>query len=252
MNKESNDGMRSADVSRTYRELATERVPETLNEAILQQATLAVSPPQKRWYRSWQHPLAAAATVALSLAVVMQIYDPAPLTAIQGEESHELADSQERRDSVVLDQPASAPADAAEVRDAETSSVRSNFLPQSPTVMDNAAEQMRLRTGPNNREPTIDAAGLDEAVAETSVARRQHSEQNAATSVQGTTSPALAHDGAQADEGLAEDTMCSSVEKSAKDWWTCIQNLRHQGQTAAADDEVERFLRQYPEFLENK
>ena len=59
-------------VSRAYREVADESAPERLNQAILGQARKAARPRYAR-SRAWTRPLAWAATVALSVAVVLEV-----------------------------------------------------------------------------------------------------------------------------------------------------------------------------------
>lgn len=67
-------------VSRTYRESASERVPEALDRAVLRQAKHHSS---QRYSRSiiWLRPVAWAATIGLSLAIVLEFSDvPQPET----------------------------------------------------------------------------------------------------------------------------------------------------------------------------
>jgi len=65
-------------VSRAYREIADESAPERLNQAILGLARKAARPRYAR-SRAWTRPLAWAATVALSVAVVLEVMQlPAP------------------------------------------------------------------------------------------------------------------------------------------------------------------------------
>ena len=57
---------------RQYRELAGERTPEHLNASILAQAGKAATPGYGR-FRAWTRPLAWAATIALSVALVLEL-----------------------------------------------------------------------------------------------------------------------------------------------------------------------------------
>jgi len=57
-------------VSRAYRDLARERPPEALDERLRAQARRASS------VRPWQRPLAVAATLALAVALVLQVATP--------------------------------------------------------------------------------------------------------------------------------------------------------------------------------
>ncbi len=66
------DSVRDTLVSRTYREAAVERVPDDLNQAVLQRARQHSS---NRYSRSviWLRPMAWAATIGLCLAIVVEI-----------------------------------------------------------------------------------------------------------------------------------------------------------------------------------
>jgi len=72
----------SAVVSETYKAIADERAPEYLNKAILRDAAKAARP---RYLRSvsWTRPLAWAATITLSVALVLEVSNlPTPGPAV--------------------------------------------------------------------------------------------------------------------------------------------------------------------------
>ena len=66
------DGVTDPLVSRTYRESASERVPDALDRAVLQQAKRNASKPYSRSIM-WLRPMAWAATIGLSLAIVIEL-----------------------------------------------------------------------------------------------------------------------------------------------------------------------------------
>lgn len=66
------DGETDDLVSNTYRELADEHTPDDLNKAILRQAARAVHPNYSH-PASWTRPVAWAATIAIALAVTLQL-----------------------------------------------------------------------------------------------------------------------------------------------------------------------------------
>jgi hypothetical protein len=66
------DGDTDALVTRTYREVADQCVPERLNRAILKEATNAARPRYSRLI-TWTRPMAWAATVMLSVALVLEV-----------------------------------------------------------------------------------------------------------------------------------------------------------------------------------
>lgn len=59
-------------VTQTYREIADERVPEHLNRAILKEAATAARPRYSRAI-AWTRPMAWAATIMLSVALVLEV-----------------------------------------------------------------------------------------------------------------------------------------------------------------------------------
>ena len=72
------DGEVDSLVTRTYKELASERAPERLNRAVMQQAADAARP---RYLRSvsWTRPMAWAATITLCVALVLEVINaPVP------------------------------------------------------------------------------------------------------------------------------------------------------------------------------
>ena len=75
MSEDRNNGIGDPAVSDAYRDMATERAPASLNEAVLHDAAAHAS---KGYARSmlWMRPLAYAATVMLSLAIVIQVVLP--------------------------------------------------------------------------------------------------------------------------------------------------------------------------------
>ena len=66
------DGDTDALVTRTYREAANQSAPEHLNRAILKQAATATRPRYSRLI-TWTRPMAWAATVVLSVALVLEV-----------------------------------------------------------------------------------------------------------------------------------------------------------------------------------
>jgi len=66
------DGVTDPLVSRIYRESASERAPDALDRAVLQQAKQNASKPYSRSIM-WLRPMAWAATIGLSLAIVIEL-----------------------------------------------------------------------------------------------------------------------------------------------------------------------------------
>lgn len=129
-------------VSRTYRTLATETTPEHLNEKVLRTAfdTRHSGSKQIPLYVSWLKPAAWAATVGLSLAIVIEI--------------SEVSDS---RGGV-----AATPAEPA-------ASVRDQFIPSDDNILKEAQELARLTAGPNKEKSVfiVPTSACDMAARET-------------------------------------------------------------------------------------
>ena len=65
-------GETDALVTRTYRDVANERTPDHLNQAVLKEAASAVRPRYSRFI-NWTRPMAWAATVTLCVALVLEV-----------------------------------------------------------------------------------------------------------------------------------------------------------------------------------
>jgi hypothetical protein len=111
-------------VTQAYRELATERAPDHLDQAVLAKARAAARPQYSR-LRSWTRPLAWAATVMLSVAVVLQI-DQTP-----GPESISFGDAASQSNKQASE--AEVPATEA-VRDASSDMPSPALLDESPAA----------------------------------------------------------------------------------------------------------------------
>ncbi len=78
------DGVSDPEVRALYRELAGERTPASLNEAVLARATRSAG----RGYAhaiAWMRPMAWAATIGLCLAIVLELADvPEPELRVDG------------------------------------------------------------------------------------------------------------------------------------------------------------------------
>ncbi|MGB5412193.1 MAG: hypothetical protein WBN09_11730 [Woeseiaceae bacterium] len=70
-------------LSEAYRDIANERSPANLDARILKAARDAVAPRQAR-LRTWTRPLAWAATISLSLAIVLQVTEQ-PMVEVPAE-----------------------------------------------------------------------------------------------------------------------------------------------------------------------
>ena len=140
-------------VSRAYREIADERAPEHLDGAVLAEAARAARPRYAR-SRAWTRPLAWAATITLTVAIVLEFTRvPAPDDALFEPEMPAFDDD-------VADAPGAAVAEPAEAETpASNAAGRSNdVLPRTPektSLMQKTAAPMASEAGRRAGAPDL-------------------------------------------------------------------------------------------------
>ncbi|WP_405235774.1 hypothetical protein [Lentisalinibacter orientalis] len=183
-------------VSRAYRELARERPPAALDKRIRAQARRA--PPA----RPWQRPLAIAATLALAVALVLQVATPPdggqPVPSRHSEPGSPVGDT-------ALDEaaPATPPASAPVP------------LPAAPSATERLQDEAALPA--HALQP--DRADAGQAVSELGRASRKAAQ-------------SLAGNGA-----ATASTHCTDHVADADAWLDCIAELEAAGEQAAAERE---------------
>lgn len=147
-------------ITRAYRELATERTPVHLDRAVLGRARSAVRPRYSR-LRSWTRPLAWAATVMLSVAIVLQIGDvPGPAGIVYDEPATALHEEVSEAHVPALEAAEDGPSD-------KPSSVQFDESPAAmPARSPNTATDVR-------DDAALGRAASDEAIPEPASERRQ-------------------------------------------------------------------------------
>ena len=227
-------------VSETYRELGVEKAPEHLNQNILRMAAADGKLGRSNGFLSgaWMKPVAWAATIGLSLAIVLELTE-VPTTAVP------------------LD---SVPA----VQSVSEESMAEDFIAKDKQALERAEERMRQQNGAIQLDAREDEFVQDAstAVHENKLARRP-----AASVPMSEPEPAIdqpvrrkvAADEFAAQERISGLVMSSAVleseldgfcdseaRKSAGDWLACIKDLRASGATDAADLEYEAYILEYP------
>ncbi len=239
-------------VSQSYRQHSDEEAPEHLNQKILK---LAASELKKRGTLStllahWSKPLAWAVTIALSLAVVLQ------LTTV--------------------------PEPAAELA---TDSLSKEFAPQDTEILEDAINQARLRAGPNQQlvhddEVTSRSSSADRdapsGVAAPAAAAASPPRSSVKPVLEETFQQGVADqqpgDLNEVDTAIAEPKRTETRQKSAnyaviaekqesdapahcdddaretaETWRACIEALSRSGATREAQQEYEAFKREFAE-----
>ena len=243
-------------VSEAYQGLATEGTPPELDRKIL---TMAAGKSRSRYglARAWIRPVAWAGIIGLSLAIVLEIsqlrYETTPqfdadnvetieetlirdeAPARENDDDRLQRESAKRSDApapaqliVPAANQASSPPAAAETAPArevelatDNVSVSDDFVTDDMSMLREAEEQARSRSG---------------------------SEPAAAAAVE-----ALSFDAATTLEKKEQVRHCDpDMRSSAEDWYTCIEDLRAQGLSSAADSELLLLLTEFPGFEESK
>jgi hypothetical protein len=225
MSNERSDNEGSRLVSDAYREMASERAPEHLNQAILRQAAAGRTPAFLGRFSSaaWMKPLAWTVTIALSLAIVLELSEIQTVTAPEPATSNltpasnpaippgasELPDTADTaRDPIGTDRREIRRDDAVASPSAPTHNDKVNlaapapsqeFTKIQPSALPDARERAQSIAVPMSQKATAAAAGCDEATRE-----------------------------------------------SPDAWKECIQSLRDAGRIDLADREYEAFEARYP------
>lgn len=197
----------------TYKALAKERASDRLNDQVLRQAADA-GRSRYSLTRAWTRPLAWAATIALSLAIVLD------LAQLPTTPSDELGIAAPER---------SVPAENSATSDAPDISM-DEFVPRDMTVLRDAENMARAQAGANQTPVAVQRA--------TDTVRAE--EGSAGTSV-----TAVSRKGE-----LESDHACPEASReSAESWFECIEQLRADGLADHATGEYEKFRQIFPDFI---
>jgi hypothetical protein len=213
-------------VSNTYREHSTEQVPDALNKRVLKMAaddTRSRSALAK-FFDAWTKPLAWAATIGLSLAIVIEVSQLAngPLP------------------------PASAPPE----------SVEDLFRLEDTSQFDDARNQARLRAGPSNVD--IDLAKVDRVAIPEQIVLEEEVKARSSDLGDAPAAPAAEQRVVAAralpsaalkseNKAVSDGTACDEViRETARNWLACIEELRLAGAVEDANREYGEFVSRFP------
>lgn len=280
MSNEPENRTQDTQVSDAYRALAQERVPDHLNERVLRMA--AKNRTEYARARSWMRPAAWAATIGLSLAIVLELtqlpsmdtdYSDATSTVDSDATKVREATSDEsaaRDRATVPESPSPESAERTDSRidnDSERQStptanvadkpLREALAPQESTVMQDAQALARSQTG-TDKLPDGALAEADGTLAElpmadpmsAEAAAMRHAEADllAARKVSVEARGAAASLAAVSEADTSEQSCPASERETADAWLACIRELRESGQDEQADGEYEEFRQVFPDF----
>lgn len=200
-------------VSETYRELPALRTPDHLNQKILRMAEKKGRGRTDFLFAAWVKPVALAATIALSLAIVLQLSEM-PVASVV---------------------PALAPA------------AREELVPQETDRLDQgeARERSKLQRVPTparaNYSPPTDNGLLEELVLKDTDPVKREAKGNIESFATSTMGFAMEIGESELSAACDED-----ARLSADSWLACIVQLRESGATLDAEREYEAFMLEYP------
>lgn len=267
MSNERNETGMDPLVSKAYRELADEQTPDSLNRKVLRMAA-GESKTRYSIARAWTRPVAWAATIGLSLVVVLRLTDvPPPDSAdassergqpveqnlVESETGHDQQNRQVpppmKRSRPVMQQQETA--EKAGARH-EAPLANAESMHDAPTAIDLPAD------GRASSDDEVSAQSLAPRSAELlreadELARMQSgSARDSAGETTSTTAPvAAAASSATSVSSEKADTsrLCpASVRTSAEKWSECIAVLEKTAPRELIEREHEELLRRFPEF----
>lgn len=258
MSEDRNNGIGDSAVSDTYRDVATERAPASLNEAVLRNAAAHAS---KGYAHSmhWIRPLAYAATVVLSLGIVVQvILPPAGDTDLPAAGVSPAAEASE---------PAADDGPLKPLRDQEAreGSTTEEFAVQAVPTESAPAVATAEALGAAAMEERLDAgsaADVDEPAVAASALVPPESDSFEAAALRSETGIQQASDIAamrsvQVDDynsaamllAPAETSVCEPADIESPDtWFDCIERLEEDGRSDDASREKTLLLTAFPGF----
>ena len=209
-------------VSAAYRELPAPRAPDHLNQTILRMAEKKGRGRADLLFASWVKPVTLAATIALSLAIVLELTEVPPVTSVPLEVAPAAQDELVPLEAERLDQ--------AEDRAAGEVTLEELVLEDTDLAKSEAKDK-------------LDSFAASPPAAALPVARKS------AADIPGTNQPTAISTLGLLMEVDASDTTAAcdeSARQSAESWLECIDQLRESGATVDADREYEAFMLEYP------
>lgn len=237
-------GVDDPQVTAAYRDVATERAPASLNERVLRDAATHVGSGYSRWIL-WLRPVAWAATIGLSLAIVIELAVlPNDIESV----APPVAEPQSRDESDILQQDV-APVPQRGRLDSADEAAHDLRLPAAAPP--EAAKREMAK--PDAAEPPAAGSGFGDtdAFAITNapileeaedIARMQSVPEQRAQQSLSSKAASLAR---QAQDDAASCDAASRATREA--WLACIEALEEEGRAAEAEAERALLQEAFPE-----
>ena len=259
MNQDRDNQLPSAEsdplVSARYRAIATERTPQALDALVLEKAKASTTTGLSEFTAFWFRPLAFVATLALSLALVLELTsnqylepavspqpdagrraaDPAieaPRVTEDFRKSGDLPTGKNQSRFVPAPAKASAPAAAMADRDQADAAVSDeNISADFAKMVEDNSNRMKEQT----------------AVTETAIQSLQQT--RPAEEVQAGRTAAFSASAVVSDIAIIPLRACDAQQLAdPRKWWQCIAELEKAGRQEEAKAELDLFNDAYPEF----
>lgn len=254
-------------VADTYRTVARERAPDHINEKVLK---LAAQAGRRRYSlaRAWMRPVAWAATIGLSFAIVLELtrlpqiepelvgISSSDETAVPDDRANDEDSATERRSDAPapdsLDDLSNAKRTEPATPAAPASETMRQFAPKDMAVIREAENRARVQAGPDQAGAVAaatvmgDVSEHDPAVVEEVVLE----EAAAASNVERFAASRSLAAAAEKKETTFDRSCPDEVRETAEAWYECIKDLRNEGFDDLASSEYEEFERKFPNFVD--
>ncbi len=233
----SNDRHNDENVSAAYQELANERTPAHLDKNVLRLAQATAQRPRYARWIKWGRPLAWAATVALCLAITLEITRvPTPDQVL----TEALPEAVPETDAAEVAAPAAALAPAPEPEPKNYK--REEALDQDANTQLKLADAIASEKVSPARSTTAKAANEPPPAGRL----QQSAELAAEAEVEEVT---VGYAASRADAADMQANECAEEARSEpKSWWECITKLEAAGAKDAALRERENLEETFPDF----
>ena len=235
------------EITQAYRDLATETTPVELDDEVLRKATLEA---RSRYgvARAWVRPVAWAATIGLSLAIVLEVFQvippalelapaavsegtPEPATAVDAP-AHPQREKARHEGAAATPSTVGATMDRAPANPGGGGAEELGARRSLPQELPEATETRSVVLDDVDAFAAGDMRILEEAEAQ---ARQRAGEPGVATFAAVPSDVVDAH----CDE---------TARESAESWYECIEELRDAGNERLADSELAALVLAFPDF----
>ena len=252
----SNDRNHDEQVSTAYRDLAKERAPKHLDDNVMRMARANGGHPRYSRWMAWSRPLAWAATVALCLAITLEVTQvltpddaatetmPAEVAAPAAAIAPELQkDKREQMFEKDMDQ-------RLNVADSMADSMADSISSEKLSPARSAAKQTANEPAQAGRMRQSSDLAEEESIAEPVATPTMDLEVKAASELRredGSVSAGYAASQALAAD-MPADECAEDIRAEPESWLECIDELEASGDVEAASRQRENLIEVFPDF----